>query len=139
MQSHIYLRRKAPGSLHFTRMGEAKRKRDAVLNGPCPCGSGKAARLCCFNGRDWHKPPAVLGLRTLPPTGRVEKCYMKELGSCIPPISGEHIISDSVCQVLMGDGEFSISGLPWLEAGEVKIIPPPLPSVSVFFWATPTG
>jgi hypothetical protein len=50
---------------------------------------------------------------------------MKELGSCIPPISGEHIISNSVCQVLMGDGEFSISGLPWLEAGEVKIIPPP--------------
>lgn len=105
-------------------MGEAKRKREAVLNGPCPCGSGKAARLCCFNGRDWHKPPAVLGLRALPPTGRVEKCYMKELRSCILPISGEHIISNSVCQVLMGDGEFSISGLPWLEAGEVKIIPP---------------
>ena len=50
---------------------------------------------------------------------------MKELGSCVPPISGEHIISNSVCQVLMGDGEFSISGVPWLEAGEVKIIPPP--------------
>jgi hypothetical protein len=29
----------------------------AVLNGPCPCGSSKPARLCCFNGRDWHKPP----------------------------------------------------------------------------------
>lgn len=25
----------------------------------------------------------------------------------------------------MGDGEFSISGVPWLEAGETKIIPPP--------------
>jgi hypothetical protein len=49
---------------------------------------------------------------------------MKELGSCVPPISGEHIISDSVCQVLIGDGEFSISGVPWLEAGEVKIIAP---------------
>lgn len=106
-------------------MGEAKRKKEAVLNGPCPCGSGKAARLCCFDGRDWHKPPAVLGLRALPPAKRVEKCYMKELGSCVPPISGEHIISNSVCQVLMGDGEFSISGLPWLEAGEVKIVPPP--------------
>ncbi len=105
-------------------MGEAKRKRAAVINGPCPCGSNKIAKLCCFNGHDWHKPPAVLGLRTLPSTGKVEKCYMKELGSCVPPISGEHIVSESVCRVLMGDGDFSISGVPWLEAGEVKIIPP---------------
>lgn len=49
---------------------------------------------------------------------------MKELGSCVPPISGEHIISDAVSRVLMGDGEFSISGVPWLEADEVKILPP---------------
>lgn len=106
-------------------MGEAKRKKEAVLNAPCPCGSGKPACICCFNGHDWHKPSAVLGLKTLPQTERVEKCYMRELNSCVPPISREHIISDSVCQVLMGDGEFSISGLPWLEAGEVKIIAPP--------------
>ena len=50
---------------------------------------------------------------------------MKELGSCVPPISGEHIISDSVCRVLMGNGQFSISGVPWLEAGETKIMAPP--------------
>jgi hypothetical protein len=105
-------------------MGEAKRKREAVLNGPCPCSSGKTARICCFNGQGWHKAPAVLGLKALPTAERVEKCYMKELGSCVPPISGEHIISDSVCRVLMGDGEFSISGVPWLEAGETKILPP---------------
>ena len=105
-------------------MGEAKRKREAVLNGPCPCGSRMRADLCCFNGRDWYKPAAPLGLKALPAAQRVEKCYMKELGSCVPPISGEHIISDAVCQVLMGDGNFSISGVPWLEAGEVKIIAP---------------
>jgi hypothetical protein len=50
---------------------------------------------------------------------------MKELGSCVAPISGEHIISKSVCQVLMGNGEFSISGVPWLEAGVTKTIAPP--------------
>lgn len=50
---------------------------------------------------------------------------MKELGSCVPPISREHIISNSVCKVLMGDGAVSISGVPWLEAGETKVILPP--------------
>jgi hypothetical protein len=105
-------------------MGEAKRRKEAVLNGPCPCSSAKSARLCCFNGRDWHKPPAALGLKALPPTSRVEKCYMKELGSCVAPISGEHIISESVIRVLMADGDFSVSGLPWLEAGEEKVLAP---------------
>lgn len=105
-------------------MGEAKRRREAVLNGPCPCGSTKVARRCCFNGRDWHKPPAVLGLKALPPASRVEKCYMKELSSCVGPISGEHIISKSVILILRADGDFSISGLPWLEAGEEKILAP---------------
>lgn len=106
-------------------MGEAKRKKEAVLNGPCPCGDSKeSARHCCFDGRGWHKPAAILGLKTLPPGGLVARCYMKELGSCVGKISGEHVISDSVCKVLMDGGEFSISGVPWLEAGEVKIIPP---------------
>jgi hypothetical protein len=80
-------------------MGEAKRRKKAVLNGPCPCDSVKPARLCCFNGRDWYKPPGVLGLKALPPASRVEKCYMKELGSCVGPISGEHIISESVIRI----------------------------------------
>lgn len=105
-------------------MGEKKRRRRAVLSGLCPCGSMKIARLCCFTGHDWHKPAAVLGLRRLAPAQRVEKCYMRELASCVPPISGEHIISKAVCQVLMGNGDFSVSGVPWLEVGEVKIIAP---------------
>jgi hypothetical protein len=105
-------------------MGEGKRRKEAVLNGPCPCGSATPAHLCCFNGHDWYKLPAVLGLNDLPPASRVEKCYMKELGSCVGPISGEHIISESVIRVLMADGNFSISGLPWLEAGEERILAP---------------
>lgn len=108
-------------------MGEAKRKKQAVLNGPCPCGSNHSARLCCFTGQGWkwHRKPTILGLNTLAPAGRVEKCYMKELGSCVAPISGEHLISESVCQVLVGNGEFSISAVPWLEAGETRTIAPP--------------
>jgi hypothetical protein len=105
-------------------MGEAKRRRDAVVNGVCPCGSAKPARTCCFNGRDWHKPPAVLGLKDLPPASKVERCYMRELGSCVAPISGEHLISESVIEILRAEGDFSISGLPWQEAGEPKILAP---------------
>jgi hypothetical protein len=105
-------------------MGEAKRKREAVLNGPCPCGLGKPARVCCFNGRDWHKKPAVLGLKTLPPASSLAKCYMNSLGSCVGPISGEHLISESVIRILMADGDFSISGLPRLVPGEEKLLAP---------------
>jgi hypothetical protein len=106
-------------------VGEAKRRRESVLNGPCPCGSTKPARLCCFNEPAWHKPAAVLGLKGLPPAATVERCYMKELGSCDGPISAEHLISESVIRVLMADGDFSISGQPWLDAGEEKILAPP--------------
>jgi hypothetical protein len=49
---------------------------------------------------------------------------MKQLGSCVGPISGEHIISESVIRILMGEGDFSVSGLPWLVAGEEKILAP---------------
>jgi hypothetical protein len=49
---------------------------------------------------------------------------MKELNSCVGPISGEHLISGSVIRILKGNGEFTISGLPWLEAGEEKILAP---------------
>jgi hypothetical protein len=49
---------------------------------------------------------------------------MKELGSCVAPITGEHIISESVVRILMGDGDFSVSGLPWLEAGKERILAP---------------
>jgi hypothetical protein len=45
---------------------------------------------------------------------------MRELASCEAPISGEHLISESVIEVLRGDGDFTVSGLPWLEAGEIK-------------------
>jgi hypothetical protein len=94
------------------------------LNGPCPCGSTRPARHCCFNGKSWHKPSAVLGLKSLPPASRVAKCYMNELGSCVSPVSGEHIISEAVIRILMADGDFSISGLPWLAPGDAKILPP---------------
>lgn len=105
-------------------MGEAKRKRDQNANEPCPCGSLKEAGGCCYNGRVWYKRPAVLGLRALSPKSTVDKCYMKELRSCDGGISGEHLVSESVLHILKADGDFSISGVPWLPEGEAKIVGP---------------
>jgi hypothetical protein len=105
-------------------MGEAGRRRLKIENGPCTCQSGKPARGCCFDGTHWHKAPARLGLRALPECSVVEKCYMKELGSCDGGISSEHLISLSIILLLKADGDFSISGLPWIPEGETKIIGP---------------
>jgi len=80
------------------------------------------ARECCFDGRNWHRKAAPLGLKELPASAVVDRCYMRELGSCVAPISGEHLISQSVMQVLQGNGEFSIAGVPWLPRGEVRIL-----------------
>ena len=49
---------------------------------------------------------------------------MSELGSCDGVISGEHLISKSVIEFLKQDGEFSVSGAPWLEEGESKFLSP---------------
>lgn len=104
-------------------MGNAKRKRESVLDGPCPCGSSKSACDCCFDGGNWHKPSAVLGLAKMP-AGVVAQCYMRELRTCVGPISGEHLISESVIEVLQSDGDFSVSGLPWLDVDQEKIMAP---------------
>jgi hypothetical protein len=49
---------------------------------------------------------------------------MKELHSCRGGISGEHLISESIIRLLAGDGEFRISGTPWLAEGEWKVVGP---------------
>jgi hypothetical protein len=105
-------------------MGEARRRSAALENGPCPCGSSRPGNQCCYNGREWYKPAAVLGLRALPRISAVDRCYMKELGSCDGKISGEHLVSQSVMLLLKADGDFSISGLPWLADGEMRIMSP---------------
>ena len=105
-------------------MTRDKQASQTNLNRPCACGSTKAAAACCFNGSKWHKPPAVLGLKSLPAASAVAKCYMKDLNSCDGPISGEHLISQSVIKILNGDIGFSISGMPSQKSGEAKMLAP---------------
>lgn len=106
------------------RVGEARRRAAAMATGPCRCGSMRTAKDCCFDGRRWHKPSAILGLHALPKISSLDGCYMKSLGSCDKGISGEHLISKSVILLLQGQGEFTVSGLPWLPEGEAKAIGP---------------
>jgi hypothetical protein len=49
---------------------------------------------------------------------------LKELGSCDGGISGEHLISASIMALLADDGDFTISGLPWIPAGETRAVGP---------------
>src|SRR5262245_47866189 len=103
-------------------MGQAKVNRQRLMNSPCRCRSTKLAADCCFNGSRWHKPAARLRLGDLPAGESRERCYMRELATCEDPISGEHLISRAVMEVLRGDGDFTISGVPWLEAGVEKAV-----------------
>jgi hypothetical protein len=103
-------------------MGEARRRRIAIEHGPCPCGSNRPSNQCCYHDRLWYRPPAQLGLRGLPAATEVERCYLRELGSCEGGISAEHLISRGVVQELTKGGDFSVSGLPWLNEGETRIL-----------------
>lgn len=105
-------------------MGQAKIKRQQLMGSPCRCRSGRPAAQCCFDGVRWRKPAARLNIRTLPTGTPVDRCYMRDLESCQGSISGEHLISKSVIEVLRGDGDFTISGVPWLEVGKEKRIAP---------------
>lgn len=82
----------------------------------------KPAPTCCFNDFTWHRPPAHLGLKNLPTSSAIDRCYMAELNSCHGGISGEHLISELVMQLLAGDGEFTIEGLPWIPPGEQRSV-----------------
>ena len=84
----------------------------------------RSGRDCCFDGRRWHKSAAHLGLHALPASGARAKCYMRDLGSCEGPISGEHLVTESILLLLMADGDFSVSGFPWIAKGEVKLLTP---------------
>jgi hypothetical protein len=105
-------------------LGEAKRRRRQLKAAPCRCLSNRPAGICCYVDDRWHKRPAELGLRSLPRGTAVTKCYMRELGSCEGAPSGEHLISKSIIEFIQDTGEFAVSGVPWLEEGESRILSP---------------
>jgi hypothetical protein len=105
-------------------MRGARRERDRQKLAPCRCRSSRLAGVCCLSGDYWHKPPATLNLRVNAAGQALDRCHMRELGNCEPPISGEHLISEGVIEVLRAGGDFTVSGLPWLEVGKTKKLAP---------------
>lgn len=97
-------------------MGQAKRKRKA----PCRCGSNRPAGECCLGDDGWFKRSERVSLRD---TGQSEShpgCYLRDTCACSSKLSGEHLISEGVLEVL-AEKQVEISGLPWLK-GEKKIL-----------------
>ena len=100
-------------------MGQAKLRRIEIGRGPCLCGDGLIAAECCFDGRGWHRKPAIIRLSG--ETGFSHKdCYLRELGNCSDKISREHLVSEAVLRVIYKDGLLA-SGLPWMKEGDHKI------------------
>jgi hypothetical protein len=103
-------------------MGEAKRNRERRASEPCICGSSKAAGTCCFDGRSYTKQPAEISLSN--PTGdlSVDGCYLGHTGGCGGPISKEHLISESVLNVLNQGELLTLTGAAWQLPGESRKI-----------------
>lgn len=101
------------------RMGESRRRRQAIANEPCRCGSGKAAAICCLGKFGWHKPPASIDLSGGESHCESHpRCYLRELNGCSEDISGEHIVSASVLRIISPNKNTIVSGFPWLNGKE---------------------
>lgn len=89
------------------------------VNDPCPCGSKKKAKKCCFDqsSRTFYKPPRPLS----PPGPQTAyahpKCYMRATSNCSTKISAEHIIPAGILRQCGRVGR--IHGLPWCREGMV--------------------
>jgi hypothetical protein len=97
-----------------------------LRNAPCPCGSGKKAKKCCLlsDGSFCVRPMDVRP--KAPPTGFAhEGCYLAAYRDCSEKLSREHYLSKGILRALEAEnGPLTLTGLPWLEAGEVASLPP---------------
>jgi len=95
---------------------------------PCYCGGDKKVRFCHPLGKNREitrpfpsncKPPG-------PPTGLANpRCYARALNDCSTEMSGEHLFSEVMLNLLTGpDGKVVRTGYPWQEEGEVQSLTP---------------
>src|SRR6266404_892642 len=102
-------------------MGQARLKRKKLEAAPCLCGSGKPGGSCCFDGHCYVRQPSIVRLTNPENTVSNDGCYLSQTNSCRTKLSREHLVSETVLKVIKKD-QLSVSGLPWLPAGESKQI-----------------
>ncbi len=104
-------------------MGEARKKAEHIKRNPCVCRSGVAAQDCCYRDGTWRKNSARVALAAMPPKESEPKCYMRELGSCGGGISGEHLVSKAVLQVISeGGNTILVRGAHWQKDDKFKAV-----------------
>lgn len=90
------------------------------LTDPCPCGSGRPIRWCCFDGESRLRLP-VPSIMT--PGNRTNfanpRCFLSITNDCVRSISGEHFISAALLKDAFGD-HIWVSGFPWQRSSEKK-------------------
>lgn len=94
---------------------------------PCYCGGDKRVKFChpVRNGQI-QRPSASNCKPPGPPTGIARAgCYAAQLNDCSDEMSGEHLFSEAVLNLLVGaDGKVVRAGYPWQEDGEFQSLTP---------------
>jgi hypothetical protein len=95
---------------------------------PCYCGSDKKVKFChpIRKRGEIARPHASECRPPLPQTGLARSgCYARQLNDCSSEMSGEHLISEVMLNLLAGaDGKVIRMGYPWQVEGEFQSLPP---------------
>lgn len=95
---------------------------------PCYCGSGKKLRFChpIRKRGEIPRPRASDCEPPRPQTGFAHSgCYARQLNDCGTEMSGEHLFSEVMLDLLKGaDGKVVRTGYPWQVQGEFQSLPP---------------
>lgn len=74
------------------------------------------------DGRLWKEPEHATP--PPPPTGYSNNgCYLRRLSDCCSTISKEHYISRSALEIFETDGNVRVTGMPWFQPGESRVLP----------------
>jgi hypothetical protein len=95
---------------------------------PCYCGSENKVKFCHPVGKrgEIQRPTASSCKPPGPHTGLARSgCYARQLNDCSAEMSGEHLFSEVVLNLLAGtDGKVVRTGYPWQVEGEFQSLTP---------------
>ena len=91
---------------------------------PCPCGSQRPVGTCCLTANGLR--PAARQTSPLGPSTGFSRpgCYASILKDCSTEFTREHFVTKAILDRIYSDGDLLVSGLPWLERGEVRAAAP---------------